>query len=236
MTLTSHIAASLHQILSRIPPTQASRRASSSRGTKSLTLPLQGEGCVVNLWQSQPRRLRESKIFCFVGCLCSRSFPGLSRRPRPLVISRVYPHPRRHNFCQQHPSPLPNRRRHSQPAAMSAYTSPGNSYPHASIHGPGGGGSNDPPLATHHGRPAASQSYPYDPQSTPQLQSPYSNGHTNGHGGDAQQVVPSPAPASATGGEAQKGNRLRKACDSCSIRKVKVAIHCPHSHFVCNRS
>ncbi|KAH8661692.1 hypothetical protein BGZ60DRAFT_380922 [Tricladium varicosporioides] len=48
----------------------------------------------------------------------------------------------------------------------------------------------------------------------------YGNGHQNGHHEGVPQAGP-PAPASANGGESAKGNRLRKACDSCSIRKVK---------------
>jgi hypothetical protein len=175
------------------------------------------------LWTSQPRRLRLN----LKNIVELSIFPRLRRRALPspalCIQSLPPPNPTPASFCQQHPSPLPNCRRRCHSATMSAYTSPGNSYPHASIHGPGGGASNDPPLPTHHALPAPLQSYPYDPQTAPQLQSPYSNGHANGHGGDAQQAVPPPAPASATGGENQKGIRLRKACDSCSIRKVKVA-------------
>lgn len=98
------------------------------------------------------------------------------------------------------------------------------------MHSPNG----DLQLPGHHGLPPPPQAYPnpYDPQSVPQIQSPsaYSNGHTNGHGeGDAQHAIPPPPPASATGGDAQKGNRLRKACDSCSLRKVK----CDESGIPC---
>lgn len=116
---------------------------------------------------------------------------------------------------------------------MSAY----NPSPHGyqALPSPNG----DIPLPVHHGLPPhhpQQAAYPFDPQSAAQLQSPppvqYSNGHGNGpsnghHGeGDAQaeQAVPPPAPASTSGGEGQKGNRLRKACDSCSVRKVKVVV------------
>jgi hypothetical protein len=43
------------------------------------------------------------------------------------------------------------------------------------------------------------------------------NGHQRGSSGAAQT-------------DAQKGNRLRKACDSCSIRKVKVRRAKPYKH------
>jgi hypothetical protein len=104
-------------------------------------------------------------------------------------------------------------------ATMSAFSSP---HGYQTMHSPNG-----ELQLPHHSLPPPPQAYanPYDPQSAAQLQSPsaYSNGHANGHGeGDAQQSIPPPPPASASGGDTQKGNRLRKACDSCSIRKVKV--------------
>lgn len=107
--------------------------------------------------------------------------------------------------------------------------------------------SNDLQLPVHHALPPHAhhqpQSYPYDSQSAPHLHShspspvPYPNGNTNGHHGEgsvpADRNGPPPAPASADGGGAhrdQRGARLRKACDSCSIRKVKVGVH---SHPIC---
>jgi hypothetical protein len=114
-------------------------------------------------------------------------------------------------------------------ATMSAFSSP---HGYQSMHSPNG----DLQLPSHHSLPPLPQAYPnpYDPQSVPQIQSPsaYSNGQANGHGeGDAQHSIPPPPPASATGGDAQKGNRLRKACDSCSLRKVKVV----HSFIAHNK-
>lgn len=134
---------------------------------------------------------------------------------------------------------------------MSAYNVPGNNtyshnpHPalsqahalphHQNLHVPvpsAGSGNNDPLSAhshTSHGLPAGQQQiYQYDHPSAPQqLQSPYNHGHTNGHGhGHAEDGPQSAsAPAPANGAEGQKGNRLRKACDSCSIRKVKVGLH-----------
>ncbi|KUJ15108.1 uncharacterized protein LY89DRAFT_671495 [Mollisia scopiformis] len=125
---------------------------------------------------------------------------------------------------------------------MSSYPPPGNNYPphphshanahpHPNIQVPSPGGHHADPLSAHsqqHGIPLGHSPYPYDHQAAQQLQSPASyNGHSNGHGGhghaDDGQLQPRsvPAPAPASGGEGQKGNRLRKACDSCSIRKVK---------------
>ncbi|TVY44135.1 putative transcriptional regulatory protein [Lachnellula occidentalis] len=89
----------------------------------------------------------------------------------------------------------------------------------------------------HHGPPP--YSYYGQPQHQPQqhphpmqLQYENNNGHMNGHGhvnhvDDSQQMAQAQAEAQIVGsgtstpGEGQKGNRLRKACDSCSIRKVK---------------
>ena len=107
---------------------------------------------------------------------------------------------------------------------MSAY----NSSPHGyqALHSPS---ASNLQLPIHQSLPPQSPSYPYDHQAASHLQSPapYGNGH-NGHGeGQAQLPMPTPPPpppGSASGGEGQKANRLRKACDSCSIRKVKVCV------------
>jgi hypothetical protein len=122
---------------------------------------------------------------------------------------------------------------------MAAYTTPTGNYPpphgpphpsHPGIplsaHSPGGA-QNDP-LNAHHGLHVA-QPYQYDPQ--PSQQSPYNhspNAATNAHAdADSIQYQPAqyqgpPVPAPTTG-DVQKANRLRKACDSCSVRKVKVS-------------
>lgn len=55
-------------------------------------------------------------------------------------------------------------------------------------------------------------------QSAASHRSPY-NPSDNGDIPEASPAALSPV----NGGDAQKGNRLRKACDSCSIRKVKVS-------------
>ncbi|KAL3423309.1 hypothetical protein PVAG01_05056 [Phlyctema vagabunda] len=125
---------------------------------------------------------------------------------------------------------------------MSAYTSAGNSYhpQHPALHnqvgGGAGGGIDGLPLQQHKYEPQPQ--YQYEPQQQqqqhlqhhhshqpsqqqqqqqqqPQIQppTPQYNGHQNGHNADTQ--------ANSSGGEKEKGNRLRKACDSCSIRKVK---------------
>ncbi|KAB8293301.1 hypothetical protein EYC80_007630 [Monilinia laxa] len=81
------------------------------------------------------------------------------------------------------------------------------------------------------GAPQGQQS----PQMPPQMQQ-YNDGMTNDHHGIPMQNTPPPTSMNGNGngnvnvnvngtsngnGEAPKGNRLRKACDSCSIRKVK---------------
>ncbi|KAI9049425.1 hypothetical protein LZ554_006459 [Drepanopeziza brunnea f. sp. 'monogermtubi'] len=99
--------------------------------------------------------------------------------------------------------------------------------------------------------------YQYDSPMAAQMNNPYGNGsgsnhnhnhnHNtghNGHGGDMQQQSQSPVPMSGqmmpmqntptsngniSDGGGVKGNRLRKACDSCSIRKVK----CDESGIPC---
>lgn len=121
---------------------------------------------------------------------------------------------------------------------MSAYTTPTGNYPpphgapHSShqgiqlaAHNPDNAQSD--PLSSHHGLHVA-QPYQYDAQ--PSQQSPYNNGpsastNTNTDADNIQyqaaQYQGQPVAATATG-DAQKANRLRKACDSCSVRKVKV--------------
>ncbi|KAH9208577.1 hypothetical protein DL95DRAFT_395158 [Leptodontidium sp. 2 PMI_412] len=83
--------------------------------------------------------------------------------------------------------------------------------------------------------PQNQQAFQYDQAAQQQMQS-YANGHSNGHVEDMQQQqqqrvqLPAPSPASTSGeGKGHKGNRLRKACDSCSMRKVK----CDESGIPC---
>ncbi|KAK0114059.1 hypothetical protein ONS96_014905 [Cadophora gregata f. sp. sojae] len=129
---------------------------------------------------------------------------------------------------------------------MSAYSGQGSSYPHhphphhpqqsqQQSHGgiripsPNGANGhlhgNDPHSLSAHGLPSQ-QAFQYDQSAQQQMQS-YANGHSNGHVEDMQQQqqrvqLPAPSPASTSGeGKGHKGNRLRKACDSCSTRKVK---------------
>ena len=68
----------------------------------------------------------------------------------------------------------------------------------------------------HHLGVPPGQPYQFDPHQEAQQQA-YTI-QTNGHGEEPQQLPPGAA-------EKQKwrGNRLRKACDSCSIRKVRVS-------------
>jgi hypothetical protein len=125
---------------------------------------------------------------------------------------------------------------------MSAsYPPPGNNYAvhHPNIHGPNQGRDDPDALSAHHHNLPQAQSYAaYDqhPPPPPQHQSPYSNGHANGlngqsvssgHMNDAQQG----ASASASGGDGAKANRLRKACDLCSQRKVKVCYILSAAYF-----
>ena len=151
-----------------------------------------------------------------------------TRTSQALHIQSLPPTTPRSVFCQHRPSPelSPNHPlgiHDRETATMSPY----NSSPHGyqALHSPAANDlQHQPP--THHGLPPPSPSYPYDGQSAPQLQSPtpYANSQ-NGHG-DGQMRLPmpvhTPPSASASGGEGAKANRLRKACDSCSIRKVKV--------------
>ncbi len=127
---------------------------------------------------------------------------------------------------------------------MSGYPGSGANYPlpHSSIHGPSASDNDGPP---HHGLPNLNHGYQYDApppqqQQQQQLHSPYGNGHQNGHPDgqqlgqqlgqqqlvQQQQQQPQSAPVTPSNGngtDGQKGNRLRKACDSCSIRKVRVS-------------
>lgn len=70
---------------------------------------------------------------------------------------------------------------------------------------------------------STSQPYSYDhPASFPNVD--------NGIGNNAPQNISSVSPQTSNAqSDAQKGNRLRKACDSCSIRKVKVGAAQPSS-------
>ena len=90
------------------------------------------------------------------------------------------------------------------------------------LHTPGGENINHDPLTQqqqhqHHGV----QPYPFEPQQQSTLH-PY-GGHTNGHSEQADQLADNGVEKPRW-----KGNRLRKACDSCSIRKVRVSFgHLP---------
>ncbi|CAG8961272.1 hypothetical protein HYFRA_00013551 [Hymenoscyphus fraxineus] len=102
-------------------------------------------------------------------------------------------------------------------------------HQHPGNHGPGNDG-----MSMNHPGHVQQPQYMFDgqqQQGSPHIQhlqhphqNPY-NGHPNAHDlGDGQHGMQGPGPAAPTptsGGEGQKGNRLRKACDSCSIRKVK---------------
>ncbi|RFU27698.1 hypothetical protein B7463_g8641, partial [Scytalidium lignicola] len=122
---------------------------------------------------------------------------------------------------------------------MSGYTASGNTYPHApypaaqlpvagvqQVAGTDPQLQNPPPHSHQQHQPP--QPYQYDPPPPPpqlQLQqqqgipAAYSNAPPTPANGHAQPGQQHGSPAS--GGDGQKGNRLRKACDSCSIRKVK---------------
>jgi hypothetical protein len=96
---------------------------------------------------------------------------------------------------------------------MASYTAPTNGY---NLHGAEGDNASHDPLShqQQHGIPTAQQ-YHFNPQQQHSPQQTY-EGHPNSNGGHPEQLI-------GGGSEAQiKGNRLRKACDSCSIRKVKV--------------
>jgi hypothetical protein len=221
-----HRSKSLRQIDSQILPKQEKRGNCTTKGRAGLA----GEDCgsrsrvALQLQKNKiattfPRRHRPSPIAAFARLFNIQSLPNLSSNSLAntrTTISRSVA-----KAATQRPA--------KGTATMSAFSSP---HGYQSMHSPNG----DLQLPGHHGLPPPPQAYPnpYDPQSVTQIQSPsaYSNGHTNGHGeGDAQHAIPPPPPASATGGDAQKGNRLRKACDSCSLRKVKVV----HSFIAYNK-
>lgn len=71
------------------------------------------------------------------------------------------------------------------------------------------------PQQHHHGVPTG-QPYQFDPHQQAQQQA-YAI-QANGHDEEPQQLTPGTAEK-----QRWKGNRLRKACDSCSIRKVRVS-------------
>jgi hypothetical protein len=108
------------------------------------------------------------------------------------------------------------RRRQTTIKRMSAYNpGPASNY---DLHSSAADNSNHDPLTQqhhHHAAPAVPP-YPFDPHQ--QGQSPAYPDPANGHGEESQQL---------SGGSQEKqrwkGNRLRKACDSCSIRKVRVS-------------
>ena len=89
---------------------------------------------------------------------------------------------------------------------MSSYTSPTNNY---NLQGSEGDRTSQDPL---------SQQQQHGISPVP----PY---HFNPHTSQQHQQAYEEQPNDSAGTEAQaKGNRLRKACDSCSIRKVKVCL------------
>lgn len=119
---------------------------------------------------------------------------------------------------------------------MSAYAAPASNYPHPSLHGVGVAGSpNDQQQQQQPHDLNLPRDYTYDAQAQlAQLQqqappppppSYGSNGaQQNGHPGELKLefVGPMDPTTGASAADGQKGNRLRKACDSCSVRKVKV--------------
>jgi hypothetical protein len=97
---------------------------------------------------------------------------------------------------------------------MSAYnTGPASNY---DLHNPTADNSNHDGLTQHHlhGVPALP---PYQFDAQQQSLSQAYPAPANGHGDESQQL-----PGGSQDKQRWKGNRLRKACDSCSIRKVRV--------------
>lgn len=99
---------------------------------------------------------------------------------------------------------------------MSAYSSgPASNYDLHSSAAARGNADLLTPQQQHRGV-AASQPYQFDPRQQAQHQA-YAV-PANGHGEEPQQLTPGAAEK-----QRWRGNRLRKACDSCSIRKVRVS-------------
>ncbi|KAH8812517.1 hypothetical protein F5884DRAFT_785662 [Xylogone sp. PMI_703] len=105
---------------------------------------------------------------------------------------------------------------------MAGYTAPAISYPHAPyppaqipVSGVQQVASSDP-----HQQHQPAPAYQYEPPPPPpQLQQQQQQAIPTAYNGTGQTSPNSHAQGAQ--GEGQKGNRLRKACDSCSIRKVK---------------
>ncbi|KAF4629089.1 hypothetical protein G7Y89_g9063 [Cudoniella acicularis] len=177
-----------------------------------------------------PYFVSSAPIFAFSQCsavLYIQSLPSSPRRSSPSLLGLIHtldilPTSRRTFAFGQSSHSIT-----ATATTMSAFTPPGNNYPpipsanhpNPNLHaGSPSGVETSLPVHPNHSVPP-----PYIFEGQPQQQQhavPYSNGHTNGHGDEHQQQS-QPAPPSASGGDGQKGNRLRKACDSCSIRKVK---------------
>lgn len=119
---------------------------------------------------------------------------------------------------------------------MSAFTPAGSPYPtpqsHAhALHNPLTAEGYDP-LVQHHNL-APAPPYAYEQVPPPHYGNAGPGNDIGAHGIGAGGRPPSQAVgheeehlnAGASHSDGNKGNRLRKACDSCSIRKVKVSQH-----------
>ena len=113
---------------------------------------------------------------------------------------------------------------------MSSYPPPA-PYSTSSLSHPDPSGTNDKHDLLSHLQSAPSQPYSYDVNTRP-LPSFPTDGIPNNNAQQAISNGQQRGSGSAALTDAQKGNRLRKACDSCSIRKVKVsATQRPHERI-----
>jgi hypothetical protein len=139
---------------------------------------------------------------------------------------------KRSEACQN-PYSVPNSRYCadlSEQSTMSAYHNGGSTY---NLHAPVSANANSdavnqqqhqhqPPFQGHHGLASPVQPYPYDPTQQDSAQA-YN---------DTRAQTPQ-TPDNGVDKPKWKGNRLRKACDSCSIRKVRVSIEISSPSLAC---
>ncbi|KFY09680.1 hypothetical protein V492_05386, partial [Pseudogymnoascus sp. VKM F-4246] len=129
--------------------------------------------------------------------------------------------PQRPQFSRTSSVNTPTRRRRYPNAHMSSYPPPPPTYSTSSLSHPEQSANDNKHDLINQLHAASAQSYSYDGNTRPlQFASDGSIPNPNAqqqHIGNGQQS----ASQTAAQLDAQKGNRLRKACDSCSIRKVK---------------
>ncbi|OBT87367.1 hypothetical protein VE02_04194 [Pseudogymnoascus sp. 03VT05] len=141
----------------------------------------------------------------------------MSRSPPINDLSRL----NAHSSPELHPSTHPPVADVHPNAHMSSYPPPPAAYSTSSLSHPNQSANDNKHDLLNQLHTASAQSYSYDANTRPLQFSginsiPNANAQQHHVGNGQQSDTPTAAQI-----EAQKGNRLRKACDSCSIRKVK---------------